>query len=204
MNQIGYETSSKRSKSIMGFDQTKSKPILIKSLIKETLYNSLAQAIIKIKESPYLTLKTFLLICVLALSGLCSYLIIELFLNYFSYGVNTTSRTLYETPALFPKVTICNVNPFTTQYAMEFLKEISQELYPNIDIFNENQMNQLNFTFKSTSINVIYRQALAKMNKLNETEKRKLSHSLDDIMPDCYFNIQRCSANDFKWYFASS
>ena len=101
----------------------------IKSLIKETLYNSLAQAIIKIKESPYLTLKTFLLICVLALSGLCSYLIIELFLNYFSYGVNTTSRTLYETPALFPKVTICNVNPFTTQYAMEFLKKINQELY---------------------------------------------------------------------------
>ena len=125
MNQIGYETSSKRSKSIMGFDQTKSKPILIKSLIKETLYNSLAQAIIKIKETPYLTLKTFLLICVLALSGLCSYLIIELFLNYFSYGVNTTSRTLYETPVIFPKITIFDLNPFTTQYAMEFLKEIS-------------------------------------------------------------------------------
>jgi len=173
----------------------------IKSLIKETLYNSLSQAIIKIIESPYFTLKSFLLICVLASSGICSYLILELILYYFSFGVNTTTRTLYETPALFPKVTICNVNPFTTQYSMEFIKKVNKELYPNIDIFNENQMNQLNFTYKSVLINVIYRQAKAKMNKLNETEKRKLSHSLDDIMSDCSFNIQPCSANDFKWFF---
>ena len=68
----------------------------LKYLIKETLYNSFAQAIIKIIETPYYTLKMFLFIFVLASSGLCSYLIIELILNYFSYGVSTTSRTLYE------------------------------------------------------------------------------------------------------------
>jgi hypothetical protein len=176
----------------------------IKSLIKETLYNSLAQAIIKIIETPYFTLKTFLLICVLASSGFCSYLVIELILSYFSYGVNTTSRTLYETPALFPKITICNVNPFTTEYAFEFIKKVNKDSgeFSEIDIFNETQMDNFNFSYKYSSIYPsIYRQALTKMNKLNETEKRKLSHSLANIMPDCTFNIQSCSANDFKWFF---
>jgi hypothetical protein len=117
------------------------KTFKLKSLIKETLYNSTAQSIIKIIETPSIPLKVFLLACVIVSSGLCSYLIIELIMSYLSYGVSTTSRTLYETPALFPKITICNANPFTTKYAIEFLKKFNKELYPYIDIFNEEQMN---------------------------------------------------------------
>ena len=104
----------------------------IKKLIKETLYNSLAQAIIKMLETPVFALKVFLFLCVILSSGLCSFMIKELIVNFFSFGVSTTSRTLYETPALFPKVTICNTNPFTTQYALEFLKQINREFHPKI------------------------------------------------------------------------
>ena len=49
----------------------------VKSLIKETLYNSTAQSIIKIIETPSIPLKVFLLLCVIVSSGLCSYLIIR-------------------------------------------------------------------------------------------------------------------------------
>ncbi len=35
------------------------------------------------------------------------------------------------------------------------------------------------------------------MNSLNETEKRKLSHSLEETMFSCTFNAQPCDANDF-------
>jgi len=45
--------------------------IKLKSLVKETLYNSLAQAIFKIVETPFFTLKAFLLLCVFLSSGLC-------------------------------------------------------------------------------------------------------------------------------------
>lgn len=38
-------------------------------------------------------------------------------MEYYSYGVSSMSRTFYETPTLFPKVTICNTNPLTTEYA---------------------------------------------------------------------------------------
>jgi len=36
---------------------------------------------------------------------------------------------------------------------------------------------------------------------LNETEKRKLSRPLEDILLYCYFNGQSCEVDDFKWYF---
>jgi hypothetical protein len=173
----------------------------VRNLIKKTLYNSSAQAIIKLVETPFISLKIFLSVCLIISSGLSSFLIIQLILDYLNYEVSTTSRTLYETPALFPQITVCNVNPFTTHYAAEFIKKINQDLYPDVDIFNEDQMKKLNFSMKNVFINKIKNFARYKMNSLNETEKKKLSHSLQDMMPSCYFNQKECLVNDFDWYF---
>jgi hypothetical protein len=97
-----------------------------KHILKETLYNSLCQAIIKIIFSPHLIVKLFLILFVLVTSGLASYLAIESIMNYFTYGVTTTSRTVYEAPTLFPKVTFCNANKFTTKYSRKFFQNHSK------------------------------------------------------------------------------
>ena len=117
----------------------------MKSLIKETLYNSMAQAIIKILETPNFLLKVFLLACVILSTSLCSWLIVKLILDYLSYDVTTKLRALNDTPVLFPKITICNLNPFTSEFALGFLKQINRDSYPYFDIFDETQMNQLDF-----------------------------------------------------------
>ena len=172
----------------------------IKSLLKETLDNSVAHAIFKIIDTPMFTLKIFLFLCVILSSGLCSYLIIELTMSYLSYGASTTTRTLYETPALFPKITICNINPFTTKYALEFLKQINEEVAPNYNVFNDDeQINQLDLLTKLDIIERIKIRAIYKMNELNETEKRKLSHPIDEILVK--LESSSCSPNDFAWYF---
>jgi hypothetical protein len=106
----------------------------VTSLLRETLDNSVAHAIMKIIETPYWPLKVFLFLCVVLSSGLCSLLILELIMSYMSFGVSTMSRIFYETSALFPNITICNVNPFTTRHALEFLQQINKEIYPDIDI----------------------------------------------------------------------
>jgi len=176
----------------------------IKSLIKDTLYNSFAQAIFKILETQFFSLKGFIFFFITTSSGLCSYLILQLVMNYFSYDVSTTSRTFYEIPSKFPKVTICNTYPFTTHYAAEFLKqvnkEISEKINDQIDIFSQD-LSRINFNYKHTFLNQIYSHAIFKMNSLNETGKRKLSHPLEDIMSLCLFNTQNCSVDDFVWYF---
>ena len=178
------------------FDKTK-----MKSLIKETLYNSTAQAIIKIIETPYFLLKSFLLACVILSTSLCSWLIVKLILDYLSYDVTTKLRALNDTPVLFPKITICNLNPFTTENALGFLKQINRDSYPYFDIFDETQMNQLDFQTKWNMIKAISFMAKYKMNDLNEIEKRKLSRPLEDILLICEFAGRSCSAKNFSWYF---
>ena len=84
-------------------NQSEESKISFKHILKETLYNSLSQAIIKNFFSPHFILKLFLSLFVIVTSGLASYLAIESTMNYFTYGVTTTSRTVYETPTLFPK-----------------------------------------------------------------------------------------------------
>ena len=41
------------------------------------------------------------------------------------------------------------------------------------------------------------------MSGLNETEKKKLSRPIEEILvpPFCSFNIQKCTFDDFSWYF---
>ena len=89
----------------------------IQSLLKENLYNSLAQAIIKMIQSSQGTLKIFLFIFILVSTCLTSFLVIQSIMAYFTYAITTTSRTIYETPTIFPKVTFCNFNWLSTKFA---------------------------------------------------------------------------------------
>jgi hypothetical protein len=93
-----------------------SKVNVIGSILKEVLYNSLAQSIIKIIFSPHKSIELFLFVCVLCSSGFASYFVIQSIMIYMSFGVSTTTRTFFEIPNLFPKVTFfCNLNWFTTE-----------------------------------------------------------------------------------------
>ena len=135
----------------------------LKKIFKEILYNSLAQACIKILLTPFLVTKLFLLIAVLVTSCLACYFVIESFLAYYSYEVYASSRTIFEIPTLFPKVTFCNVNQFTTEYAY-------------------------NLTLKNITNGI----------DLTDEEKKKLSHDLNDILFECWFNYKPCNSTDFQ------
>ena len=97
----------------------------IENLLKEVLYNSLAQAIIKIILTPHLTLKIFLFICVCVLTGYSSYSFVQSFMNYFMYSVSIRSRVFHETPTLFPEITFCNFNIYQTQYAFDHFYSVN-------------------------------------------------------------------------------
>ena len=113
----------------------------IVDVLKEDLYNSYSQAIIKIALTPYLSLKLLLAISVALSSCLVSYLVISSIITFLSFGVSTTSRTIYENPTLFPKVTICNVNWFTTQFAFNFTKHGTK--WSEISNFSEKEQKKL-------------------------------------------------------------
>ncbi len=109
----------------------------VKNLAKSLLANSTAQAILTLFNTKHISLKLFLLVCLLFSSGFCSYTVIKAILNFVSFPVITTTRMFYENPAVFPKITVCNVNPFTSVHAIGFIKEINRLFYPQIDIFDQ-------------------------------------------------------------------
>ena len=172
--------------------------ISIKIIAKDVLNNSTAQAICRITQTPHLTVKVFLFLCVIGSSGMSSYFVIKSIVNYFNFEVNTITRKLFETPAEFPKVTLCNINQFTTEYALEFLKQINHNISPNASIFDGKNMNKYQKQIKIREIN-----SLATANMLDQsvpnTHKAKFAHSIDDILLKCKFNNEHCTAKDFEW-----
>ena len=93
--------------------------VSIENLIKENLYNSTAQAIVKLYVTRYAVLRVFLLIIVTCSTTMAAYMVINSILIYCQYKVVTKSRTIHEMPTLFPKVTFCNLNKYTTEYGFQ-------------------------------------------------------------------------------------
>ena len=96
----------------------------IKLIAKEILYNSLAQALFKIHQTPHGVIKLFWCACLLGAVAGCVYFIIINVLYFFTFDVSSQSKTVYATSATFPKVTICNKNPYTTKFAHENLDKL--------------------------------------------------------------------------------
>ena len=187
--------------------------ILLKNLSKlTTSHLPIAQAVHKLfhaKNRPtpaaksLVTIGTLVYFLILIASiSLSSLTVIQVILNYLNYEVTTTSRTIHEAPALFPKITFCNWNLFTTEKSIDFLKKINAQLYPNMSIFDRDQMKHLSQPEKSTLMNAIFQNAISQARyNLSLFEKQQLGHRLDDILLRCSFDNQPCSAKDFTWSF---
>ena len=172
-------------------------------LMKQNLSNELAQTIMRIVYSEKPLAKCVLLVCLVMTCSLSSYLIIETCMAYFTYEVNTAVRTSFEVPTLFPKVTLCSYNQFSTGYAVEFLKEVNREHAPDVDMFDEEQLKNMTYSEMFMLFDRINTAAINKMNKKNfsNTDRKKLGHSLEDILLSCSYNYEPCSVADFVWTF---
>jgi len=89
----------------------------IELIIKEAFETPWFKSIVKIIYSPHFILKIFLFAYLCASTAYACYLSVQSILSYLEYGVSTVSRTYYETPTEFPKVTFCNVNSYQTPFA---------------------------------------------------------------------------------------
>jgi glutaredoxin-related protein len=157
----------------------------IVTICVKNLQNGFFLACFNIFHARHCVLRLFLLTFVLVSATFANYLIISSILDYISYEVTSSSRTIYEEGAhKFPKITFCNVSPFTTGYAVEILKEINRKMYTNVDIFNASQMKELEYANKSALIKEVYAQANIEMLNSNFTDdkRKKLGHAFKDIL----------------------
>jgi hypothetical protein len=167
-------------------------------ILKENLTSQVFAEILIIFDTPFKTVKAFLIFFTVAAFALASYTSITLILDYLNYGVTTLNRNIYENPAVFPKVTICNLNSMTTEYAYEFLKNFSTN--KAVDIFDQDEMGKLDLQTQWFYFSSVINEGLEYLDKNSLSEQKKLlGHSWHDSLIDCQFDRASCSADDFSW-----
>ena len=160
----------------------------IKLLLGTVLYNSFAQAIIKIFQTSHWPLKLFLFLFVCLSSCLAAFMVISSTLTYLSFNVISMVRHVNEMPAQFPSVVICNMNMFQSEFAaLQFLPKIKANYLSLINQSSE-------FSLKILSLLAMN---AANSQTLTDEMRRMLSNDLKDTLYDCEFNLKPCTHLDF-------
>ena len=163
-----------------------------REILKENLSCELYSFILNGIYSSNFILK--IIFSLFVLTGLClgSYTTVNLILSYLDFNVITTVRTINETPAVFPKVTICNKNFLTTKYAHEFLSKL-------IGIQTWLQLENSKRPAAILRWIGIQSKVSGLIQNFSIEEKKKFSHDLSDILFYCSFNYGLCTEKDFIW-----
>ncbi len=79
-------------------------------------------------------------------TALCVYFVTDSTLVYFKYDVVSKSR-IYDTFSMkFPKITLCNLDPFTTNASVEFLADFIKENKMDANFEFENNLEMVSGT----------------------------------------------------------
>ena len=134
------------------------------------------------KNSDKLVVKLVWLVLVISSAAACTFLVIKSVNEYLHYEVTTTSRVLTEHQSNIPAITICNFNPFTTDYAAS--------LFAQANLTNSFlNMWQLDTYWKNTTGSY-----------LSLDQKTQMS-SLSDILIYCKIGFFACSPKNFQFIY---
>lgn len=181
----------------------KEKYLLVLTNVKIGVLKLLAQStthgLPKVIASERITLKIMWTLFFLASSGLCASIIVSQIRSYLDFDVVTKVREVNEFPSPFPTVSICNLNYFTTNEALTFLKNVGLK-YNLPDIFNETSNNNINATLLQSLGALYYIYGLGASHGLTRQEKKALGYDISEFMIDCKYVYAPCNLSRFEWF----
>ena len=151
--------------------------------VREELRNMHVDGFSNIFSDSNVTGMKIVWICVLiASSASCVFLIVKTVEEYMRFEVTTKIRVLTGQEAVFPTITICNLNPFTTPYADELFSAANITNDPNNIWLLDEYMKQTTGSY------------------LSNAQKERMS-SLDDMLVGCKFSFDSCSSSQFQFVY---
>jgi hypothetical protein len=137
----------------------------------------------------------------------CFYTIVLTFIAYFNYSVVLKISKVQDLPAIFPAVTICNLNPFNELYAAEKLNETLQNI-DNGPCFLLQDSNDFANCLNSSDPNSAFtkfvdqlKRAIANDITLTDDDYYDLGYWLNfDMLISCEYNKIPCNENNFTRY----
>ena len=175
---------------------------ILRKNCKEWMEKTTGHAMANIVGTDIVILKIIWLIAWLIGLGLTIFLITQSLIDYYSYQVVSQSKIVNQRPMLFPKVTFCNIDPFSSNYSVTYLANV---------IRNEAKFaNKVTASGAITDLDlvnyfVLNEENLLEVSKLqvrneNDTTKISLGHSKTEFIIQCLYDNVECSIeNDFQY-----
>ena len=121
-------------------------------------------------------LKIAWFLMIIAFSSVCVFLIAESIVEYLHYPVTTTTRLLQEQQSVFPTVTICQINPFSTDFAAKLMEEAGATNMYDLEAYANRTTGKY----------------------LSDEEKQKMT-DFDSILISCKAGLTKCNSSNFEW-----
>lgn len=137
----------------------------------------------KIYLKKNLTLKIIWASAFLMSVVVCVYFVFQNVSRYLSGEIITRVQVLQEIPVIFPRVTICNFNPFVTNFSTTFLN----------DVRKNNSFQSFDLSDRRSKSLVL---TAAAMN-LRHKDRKKLGYSIEEFFISCKFLTIDCNFTEF-------
>ena len=125
------------------------------------------------------------------------FLIIQSLIEYFEYSVITNSRMINEKPIIFPKVTFCNHDAFSSLYALKLL----YSYIPGAPVTTDLSLIKATVDAFILSTPNFYLEAQKKIIKMNSTERYNLGQTFTEFIYHPKFNNELIVDKDFEYKF---
>lgn len=173
-------------------------------IILEVLSDSTMHGLSNVINSSSVILKAMWFLFLITSLGCFTKFSVNSVANFLDHEVTTKIRRVYESPTIFPTVSICNKNKFTTDFGIETIKKIIRS-FKSPDLFNQDVLANMSLESRyRESDNTLVRVENA-VSEYSIEDKKKLGHSIDDFLIECKFDDIFCNiSKDFNWYFDSN
>ncbi|CAF1131079.1 unnamed protein product, partial [Brachionus calyciflorus] len=158
----------------------------VKNTVQDVLLSSTSHGlpnIIRANNKPVKLMWTFF---TLISTCLCAYMITQSFIKYFTYEVTTKTRIKNEFMSIFPTVTVCNLNFFTSEALVKFIKLIEKN-YTNLD-------SPFGDSFNS------YAKAVLSKNNISNNDLSIFGDSLEKLIVNCIYIGPDCNMSQIRFY----
>ena len=178
-----------------------SKIKLIKKAFIDTVLSSTSHGIPNIFRSNKTFFKVMWTILFILCFAVCCLSILVSVITYLKWDVVTSIDYISEIPTKFPAISLCNLNPFITDYAINLTTNIfiAQKLF---------SLMSLSPTIRDINVNSIINQNLIHSNLLTtsytDDQRKQLSYPIEYMLLYCQFSLKDCNASDFDWFYDPS
>lgn len=149
----------------------------------------------KIAHNQNWIIKIIWIIFLAASTVYCSILIINSFIAYLEFKVNTVVSFKKELHLQFPTISFCNLNLFNSSHS-------DLEVLNRIENAKQKIFERLNFTDPYFITLLLGYDIIQIFENNNRTKEIEQSYYIDDMLLSCSFGFDRCDSNDFEYFYS--